>query len=111
MLDAPHGARAGALELVGDDDGPRCTVVAARGYDAASGYVNAIGNLSVSFGDVTLHTFSPLGEAVFSEVEPQNVTASTHPDPRSVAGAAVTAIAEPDWVFPPAVSAGPPPAR
>jgi hypothetical protein len=91
----------------GEDDGSRCTVVAARGYDATSGYVNAVGELLVRFGDLALHTFSPLGEAVFSEVEPQNVTASAHPDPHSAAGA----IAEPDWAFTPAVSAGPPPAR
>ncbi len=97
-----------------DEDGQRCTVADASVYDAASGYVNAVGELSVRFGDLALRTFSPLGEAVFSEVEPQNVTASTHPDPHSVAGAAVTAIgaiAEPDWTFPPAVSAGPPPAH
>jgi hypothetical protein len=96
----------------GDESG--CTVVAARGYDAASGYVNAVGELSVRFGELTIRTFSPLGEAVFSEVEPESATASTHPDPHAAAATTVTAvgaIAEPDWAFPPAVSAGPSPAR
>jgi hypothetical protein len=97
-----------------DADGERCTLVDASGYDAASGYVNAVGDLSVRFGEMTLHTYSPLGEAVFSEAEPQNVTASAHADPHSTGGASVTAvgaIGQPDWAFTPAVSAGPPAAR
>jgi hypothetical protein len=81
-----------------DEDGKRCTVIDASEYDAASGYVNAVGDLSVRFGDVTVHTFSPLGEAVFSEVESQNVTAAVRAD-------------QPDWASTPAVSAGPPQAR
>jgi hypothetical protein len=92
-------------------DGERCTVIDARGYDATSGYVNAIGELSVRFGEWTLHTYSPLGEAVFSEVEPQNVTASAEADPPANGEAAVDALAQPDWTSTPAVSAGPPPAR
>jgi hypothetical protein len=98
----------------GDEDGQRCTVVDASRYDAASGYVNAVGDLSVRFGDMTIHTFSPLGEAVFSEVESQNVAASARPNPHSAGGAAVTAVgavAQPDWASTPAVSAGPPQAR
>jgi hypothetical protein len=97
-----------------DADGERCTVIDARGYDAASGYVNAVGDLSVRFGELTLHTYSPLGEAVFSEVEPRSVTASADGDPRSTDGPSVTAIgavAQPDWDPTPAVSAGPPVAR
>lgn len=99
-------------EEEGEEDVSRCTVVAASGYDPASGYVNAVGDLSVRFGDLTLRTFSPLGEAVFSEVEPQSMTASAHPDPPSSGRANITAAgAGPDWAFPPAVSAGPPPAH
>jgi hypothetical protein len=97
-----------------DVDGERCTVVDARGYDAASGYVNAVGDMSVRFGEVTLHTYSPLGEAVFSESEPQSVTASTHADPHPSGGpsaTAVGAIGQADWVSVPAVSAGPPAAH
>jgi hypothetical protein len=95
-------------------DGERCTVVDARGYDAASGYVNAVGHLSVRFGELTLHTYSPLGEAVFSEVDPQSVTASAHADPHSAGGppaTAVGAIGQPEWASTPAVSAGPPAAN
>lgn len=98
----------------GHEDGQRCTVVAASSYDAASGYVNAIGDLSVRFGDVTLHTFSPLGEAVFSEVEPQNATVPPLSDSYSVGRATVTsvgAVGQPDWTSVSAVSAGPPSAR
>jgi len=97
-----------------DADGERCTLVDAIGYDATSGYVNAVGDMSVRFGELTLHTYSPLGEAVFSEAEPQNVTASAHADSHSTGGApvtAVSAIGQPDWAATPAVSAGPPAAR
>ena len=52
-----------------------CTLVPAVPYDPTSGYVNAVGELSVRFGDLTLHTFSPLGEAVFSEAEPRALSA------------------------------------
>jgi len=58
-----------------EEGGQPCTLVSACGYDPTSGYVNAVGDLSVRFGDLRLRTFSPLGEAVFSEVEPQNVQA------------------------------------
>jgi len=97
-----------------DADGERCTVINARGYDAASGYVNAVGDLSVRFGELTLHTYSPLGEAVFSEADLQNVTASAQADPPANGEEPVDefgAIGRPDRVSTPAVSAGPPPAR
>lgn len=45
-----------------------CTLVAPSRYQGSSGYVNAVGELSVSSPLVTLHTFSPLGEALFSEL-------------------------------------------
>jgi hypothetical protein len=64
---------------------PSCTLVSASAYDPASGYVNAVGELSVRFGKMSLRTFSPLGEAVFSEMEPQGVPASPHADPRASA--------------------------
>jgi hypothetical protein len=64
-----------------------CNLVAPRDYDASSGYVNAVGALSVRFSEMTLQTFSPLGEAVFTEVE-----AGSEPQ---------------DWAGTPAVSAGP----
>jgi hypothetical protein len=92
-------------------DGQRCTAVAARSYDTASGYVNAVGDLYVRFGDVTLHTFSPLGEAVFLEVEPQSATAPPPSDSDSAGGAVVTsvgAVGQADWASAPAVSARPP---
>jgi len=97
-----------------DADGERCTLVDARGYDATSGYVNAVGDMSVRFGELTLHTYSPLGEAVFSEARPQSVTASAHADPHSTgvsSATAVGAIGQPDWASAPAVSAGPPAAH
>jgi hypothetical protein len=51
-----------------------CTLVPAVPYVATSGYVNAVGELSVRYGDITLQTFSPLGEAVFSEAEPRRLS-------------------------------------
>jgi hypothetical protein len=45
-----------------------CTLVAPSRYQHLNGYVNAVGELTVSSTLVTLHTFSPLGEAIFSEL-------------------------------------------
>ncbi len=53
-----------------------CTVVESAGYDAMTGYVNAVGDLSVLFHGITIRTFSPLGEAVFSELPPGMAVAS-----------------------------------
>jgi hypothetical protein len=52
----------GSAKIVDD-----CTLVTPTPYQGRSGYVNAVGDLSVQSKLVTLHTFSPLGEAVFSE--------------------------------------------
>jgi len=87
-----------------DPVGPDCTVVPAVEYDARSGYVNAVGELTVHFGDLTLRTFSPLGEAVFSEIDPATERASL----RSVQRTAGGAIRSVGWAAAPAVSAGPP---
>lgn len=46
---------------------PGCTLVRPRGYDGATGYVNAVGELEVQSRLASIRTFSPLGEAVFSE--------------------------------------------
>ena len=48
--------------------GRGCTVVEPASYDARTGYVNAVGELSVRFRGITIRTFSPLGEALFSEL-------------------------------------------
>lgn len=48
-----------------DDD---CTLVAPRAYDPFTGYVNAVGSLSARAGGLSTDTFSPLGEAVFTEM-------------------------------------------
>lgn len=45
-----------------------CTLVPAVGYDGETGYVNAVGGVSVRFLNHIVHSFSPLGEAVFSEL-------------------------------------------
>jgi hypothetical protein len=77
-------------QIFGFCDGERgesCTFVAPSDYDTSNGYVNAVGALSVRFADLTLRTFSPLGEAVFTEVE---AGSESH-----------------DWAGAPAVSAGP----
>jgi hypothetical protein len=53
-----------------DDPAQRsCEIVPGRSYDSESGYVYAVGAFQVHFGKVTLPTFAPLGEAIFSEME------------------------------------------
>jgi len=44
-----------------------CTLVAPVRYDARSGYVNAVGSLVARAVGAVARTFSPLGEAIFSE--------------------------------------------
>ena len=52
-----------------DPESPRCTLVEGRGYDFESGYVNAVGKMKVGSRIAGAGVFSPLGEAVFSELE------------------------------------------
>ncbi len=51
-----------------DPESKRCTLIEGQGYDFESGYVNAVGRLKVGSRIVSLRIFSPLGEAVFSEL-------------------------------------------
>jgi hypothetical protein len=49
---------------VGDD----CRIVAPSAYDPQTGYVNAVGSITATaIGGLQTQTFSPLGEAVFTE--------------------------------------------
>jgi hypothetical protein len=50
------------------DSGP-CILVPARPYDPITGYVNAVGAIGASSGPVRFESFSPLGEAIFSELD------------------------------------------
>jgi hypothetical protein len=50
------------------DTGP-CTLVPARTYDPITGYVNAVGAIGANSGAIRFESFSPLGEAIFSEPE------------------------------------------
>ena len=45
-----------------------CTMVQPAPLDAQRGYVNAVGGISARSGFFTTRTFSPLGEAVFTEL-------------------------------------------
>ena len=54
---------------VAADTGP-CTLVPARTYDPMTGYVNAVGAIGTQSGAVRFESFSPLGEAIFSELDP-----------------------------------------
>lgn len=47
----------------------RCTVVEPHRFDPVTGYVNAVGAITADSGAVRVRTFSPLGEAVFSEID------------------------------------------
>lgn len=48
------------------DPSERCTLVEGRGLDT-SGYTNAVGKVTAESGVMSVETFSPLGEAIFSE--------------------------------------------
>lgn len=48
-----------------------CREVQPRAYDPSTGYVNALGTVSADSKLVRIRSFSPLGEAVFSEAEPR----------------------------------------
>ena len=50
------------------DSGP-CTLVPARTYDPITGYVNAVGAIGADSGPIRFESFSPLGEAIFSELD------------------------------------------
>ena len=50
-------------------DGASCQPVAARRYDPLSGSVNAIGEVEARTHVYRLRSFSPLGRAVFSELD------------------------------------------
>jgi hypothetical protein len=54
--------------LCAEPDTARCTVVEPRPYDPATGYVNAVGRVTASSGGLRVHSFSPIGEALFSEI-------------------------------------------
>jgi hypothetical protein len=91
-------------------DEARCTPVRPRAYDPERGYVNAIGDLRVRFGDVVLKTFSPLGEARLYEVEGVELATPAAHAPIPAVGSAFGAsgaAGAPAWNVVPAVSAGP----
>jgi hypothetical protein len=50
-------------------DGGNCTIVEPARYDPRTGYVNAVGALVGRALGTAARSFSPLGEAIFSEVE------------------------------------------
>ena len=92
-------------------DEKHCTEVSASGYDPERGYVNAIGDLQVRFGEVVLHTFSPLGQAKLYEIGSSVAATPAVATPNPALGAAFTAVGvahSPAWIGMPAVSSGPP---
>ena len=48
---------------------PDCTLVAPATLDSQSGYVNAVGAIHADSGPLQLDSFSPLGEAIFMEID------------------------------------------
>jgi len=49
----------------------RCRSIEASRYDPETGYVNALGFVSARSTLVRIRSFSPLGEAIFSEAQPR----------------------------------------
>lgn len=62
-----------------DPENRRCTLVEGRSYDFGSGYVNAVGRMRVGSKLSATGVFSPLGEAVFSEIEGADASDATTP--------------------------------
>jgi hypothetical protein len=48
---------------------PDCTLVAPTRLDPETGYVNAVGSIHADSGPLQLDSFSPLGEAIFTEID------------------------------------------
>lgn len=46
-----------------------CNVVDAVPFDPSSGYVNAVGEMKVRSSGISLSSFSPMGEAIFRELD------------------------------------------
>ena len=57
-------------------------------YDPLTGYVNAVGHVTARSGGITVHSFSPLGEAIFSEIDDPFDTIWTQIDAALHTGAA-----------------------
>jgi len=57
----------------------RCQAVRPTLYDPETGYVNALGRVSADAQVARIRSYSPLGEAVFSEAEPQLASEGTPP--------------------------------
>jgi hypothetical protein len=58
-----------------------CTQVLGRRYDPERGYVNAVGSIHVRSLGFRARAFSPLGEAIFSELPPPTETTLTEVSP------------------------------
>ena len=52
-----------------EDDG--CQLVETTPFDRSTGYVNAVGKVVVQTSILDLRNFSPMGEAIFREIEPK----------------------------------------
>jgi len=55
--------------LCAEPDDGRCTVVYPARYDGQTGYVNAVGQVTARSGGLEVKSFSPLGEAMFAEID------------------------------------------
>lgn len=103
-------------ELFGYCDDPAdsdCRLVAGRGYDAKTGYVHAVGPLSVQVSGVAVQTYSPLGEAIFYEQDTPEIPGSAEDREGSDSRAPIATVGSLTAPGPkptPAVSAGPSPA-
>lgn len=56
-------------KLCREPDPQRCTIVSPARYDPVTGYVNAVGHVTARSAGMTVQSFSPLGEALFSEID------------------------------------------
>jgi len=78
-------------ELCEQPDASRCTVVYPVRYDRETGYVNAVGRVTARSGGIEVRSFSPLGEAMFDEIEDPFDAIWTRGDGAVLTGAAAPA--------------------
>jgi len=72
-------------------DANRCTVVYPARYDSETGYVNAVGQVTARSGGLEVRSFSPLGEAIFGEIDDPFDTIWTQGDTAIHSGVAAPA--------------------
>lgn len=73
-------------EVCRKPDASRCTVIYPVRYDDETGYVNAVGQVTARSAGIVVRSFSPLGEAIFGEIDDPFDTIWTRGDAALITG-------------------------